>query len=90
MSQGPVIIDPVALRQFISQLKSFNSELGSRSAQLEGQFKALGDTWRDPAYAKFAQEFEQTMKNIRRFQQVAEGVIPQLTQKAQRAEDVHR
>jgi hypothetical protein len=49
----------------------------------------LGDTWHDPAYAKFAQEFDQTMKNLQRFRQVADEVIPRLLQTAQRAEDVH-
>jgi WXG100 family type VII secretion target len=90
MAGAPVIIDPKDLRQFAAQLKQFNSELTTSSARINGQFRQLGDTWRDPAYQKFAQEFDQTMKNIRRFQQVSEEVIPRLIKTAERAEGVHR
>jgi WXG100 family type VII secretion target len=87
---GPVIIDPKDLRQFAAQLKQFNTELSSSSKRLSGQFRQLGETWRDPAYQKFAAEFEQTMRNLARFQQTSEEVIPMLLKKAERAEDVHR
>ena len=90
MPSGPVIIDPKELRLFVNQLKQFNSELLTSSTRIQAQFRQLGDTWRDPAYAKFAQEFEQTMRNLQRFRQVADEVIPKLLHTAERAEDVHR
>jgi len=89
MSNNPVIIDPKELRQFVSQLKHFNTELEGSSSRLHGQFRQLGETWRDPAYTKFAQEFEQTMNTLRKFRQASDEVIPRLTRTAERAEAVH-
>jgi WXG100 family type VII secretion target len=89
VSSGPVIIDPNELRQFANQLKRFNADLASNFSQLQAQFRQLGETWRDPAYAKFAQEFEQTMKNLQRFRQVSDEVVPRLIRTADRADAVH-
>ena len=90
MSGGPVNLVPQDLRTFASQLKQFNSDLAGSSARLQAQFRRLGETWRDPAYAKFAQEFEQTMKNLQRFRQTSDEVVPRLPHTAQKAEEVHR
>lgn len=90
MTSGPIIIDPQELRKFVDQLQRFNDELNTSSARLQSQFRQLGDTWLDPAYAKFAQEFEQTMKNLYLFRLTADEVIPRLLQTADRADDVHR
>ena len=90
MPSGPVILDPKELRQFAGQLKQFNGDLAASSARLQAQFRRLGETWRDPAYAKFAQEFEQTMKDLQRFQRASDEVIPRLLDTARRAEEVHR
>ncbi len=90
MPSGPVILDPKELRLFASQLKQFNGDLAASSARLQAQFRRLGDTWRDPAYAKFAQEFEQTMRNLQSFQRTSDEVIPRLLDTARRAEEVHR
>lgn len=84
-----VIIDADDLDEFASQLNGFNRELVSQTSRLRAQFRRLGETWRDPAYARFAQEFEQTMRNLERFQRIADEVIPQLRRKAQRTRDVH-
>lgn len=89
MTSGPVILDPKEIRLFASQLKQFNSELLNNSSRLEGQFHRLGETWRDPAYAKFSDEFTQTMKNLRRFREISDEVIPRLVKTAERAEQVH-
>jgi uncharacterized protein YukE len=89
MAGGSVIIDANELRQFAAQLRHFNSQLAVDAKRLSAQFRQLGETWRDPAYGRFAQEFEQTMRNLRRFQQVSDQVIPQLLRKADRAEQVH-
>lgn len=89
MGTGPIIIDPNELKQFISHLKRFNSELEMSSSHLQSNFRQLGETWRDPAYAKFSQEFEQTMRNISRFRKICDDVIPRLSRTAERAEAVH-
>ena len=90
MSNTPVIIDPQELRAFAGQLHRFNAELAVSSARLNSQFRELGETWRDPAYAKFASEFEQLMKHLQHFRQVSDEVVPRLQRTAERAESVHR
>jgi uncharacterized protein YukE len=90
MPSGPVILDPQEIRDFARRLQMFNSDLASSAIQLQGQFNRLGDTWRDPAYAKFAQEFSQTMRNLERFSRIADEVVPRLFKTAERADEVHR
>jgi WXG100 family type VII secretion target len=90
MSNSSVIIDPKELRQFTNQLKQFNIQLSGDTKRLQAQFRHLGETWRDPAYVKFAQEFEQTMRNLERFNQVCEEVVPRLVRTAERVESVHK
>jgi uncharacterized protein YukE len=79
-----VIADPEALERFAQELKQFNSELRDRMFRLQGQFSRLGDTWRDQEHQKFAQEFEQTMRVLHQFIQIADQHIPFLLRKAQR------
>lgn len=88
---GPrAIVDPAELRNFASSLKRFTGDLKSNTSNLKAQFNRLGDTWRDQEHARFAQEFEQTMRVLERFVQVSEQHIPFLLRKAQRAEDYLR
>lgn len=89
MSNGSVIIESGALRQFAAQLRQFNSQLDGSSKRLHAQFRQLGETWRDPAYQKFAQEFDLLMRNLKRFNGVSEQVIPMLLKKADRVDAVH-
>jgi len=85
-----VIIDADELDRFASHLSRFNSHLISETSTLRGQFIRLGETWRDPQFLKFEQEFIKTMKNLERFQRISEEVIPKLKKTAARARDVHR
>ena len=78
---------PEELRRFASNLKQFDAELQSSMARLQAQFHRLGDTWRDQEHARFAQEFEQTMRVLHRFIQVAEAHIPFLLRKAEKLDD---
>lgn len=82
MSSRIVKIDSRDLRDFASQLKTFNTDLVNSTARLQAQFRRLGETWQDPQYAKFAQEFEQTMRNLRHFQEKSDEVIPRLARLA--------
>jgi len=84
------IVDPVELRNFAATLKRFTGDLKSSTSNLKAQFNRLGDTWRDQEHAKFAQEFEQTMRVLDRFIQTSEQHIPFLLRKAQRAEEYLR
>ena len=89
MSQA--IVNPRELRRFASDLKRFNAELRGSTARLQAQFYRLGDTWRDQEHARFAREFEQTMRVLERFRQVADEQIPFLVRKADAADEyLHR
>ena len=89
MSNGSVIIESGELRQFAGQLDHFNSTLVSQMSALNSQFQRLGDTWKDPAYARFGEEFQQLLSNLQRFENATEEVIPQLLSLAERVDAVH-
>ncbi len=90
MAGEPVILDPKELRLFAARLKQFNATLSQSSQQLQAQFRELGETWRDPAYAKFAQQFHETMRNLQAFGRVSDETVPRLLKTAEKAESVHR
>lgn len=81
------IVDPSELRRFAEELKRFNSDLQSSLSSLHARFAALGDTWQDQEHAAFAQEFQETMKTLRRFMDSSSRQGPYLLRKAQRIED---
>jgi len=84
------IVDPAELRNFAATLKRFTGDLKSDTSNLKAQFNRLGDTWRDQEHARFAREFEQTMRVLDHFIQTSEQHIPFLLRKAQRAEEYLR
>ena len=86
MSQQ-AIVSPEELERFALNLKQFNAQLGEKVSQLQGQFRQLGQTWRDQEHQKFAQEFEQAMSVIQRFMKTADAHAPFLLRKAQRAKE---
>lgn len=79
-----VVATPEEIERFAQQLKQFNSDLHSRMSVLQGQFHRLSDTWRDQEHARFAQEFEQTVRVLAQFERASEQQIPFLLRKAQR------
>ena len=81
------VADPGELRRFAGDLKKFNSEVQGHMSSLQSRFGSLETTWRDQERAKFAEEFDQTMKVLKRFLKVSETQIPFLLRKAQRLED---
>jgi len=83
MSSGIVRINSRDVRLFASQLKDYNARLADESARLTAQFRRLGETWQDPQYARFAQEFVQTMRHLERFRRYGEEVIPRLLRLAE-------
>jgi uncharacterized protein YukE len=85
MSQA--IMDPEEVRRFADELKRFNLDLQSRMASLQARFAALGDTWQDQEQKKFADEFLQTMKALRKFVEISNQHTPYLLRKAQRIEE---
>ncbi len=85
MSQA--IMDPERVRRFAEELQRFNREVEGRMSTLQARFAALGDTWQDQEQVKFADEFKQTMKALKRFVEISAQQSPYLLRKAQRIEE---
>lgn len=81
------IMDPEQVRRFAEELKRFNADLQDRMSALQGRFTALGDTWQDQEAKKFAEEFAQTLKALKKFVEVSNQHTPYLLRKAQRIEE---
>ena len=81
------IVSPEELENFARSLREFNAQLQERTSRLQEQFHRLDETWRDQEHARFAGEFEQTMRALQRFMQASDRQIPFLVRKAQRARD---
>lgn len=81
------VMDPEQVRRFADELKRFNTDLQDRVASLQARFAALGDTWQDQEQAKFAEEFSQIMKALKKFVEVSNQQAPYLLRKAQRIEE---
>ncbi len=81
------IVDPEELRRFAEELKKFNGDLQNSLSSLQARFSSLSDTWQDNEHAKFAQDFQDTMKVLRRFMESSNHQGPFLMRKAQRIED---
>ena len=81
------VVDPAELRRFAHNLKHFTAELHHQLAVLQGQFSALGDTWRDQEHEKFAREFVQTVQVLSQFLTSANEHVPFLVRKAERIEE---
>jgi len=81
------IMDPEQVRRFAEELTRFNTDLQNRVSALTARFNALGDTWQDQENLKFAEEFKDTMKVLRKFVEVSGQHAPYLLRKAQRIEE---
>jgi uncharacterized protein YukE len=81
------IVDPEELRRFAHDLKRFTGGLAQQMTALQGRMNNLGETWRDQEHAKFATEFESTMKIIARFNDLAQQQVPFLIKKAEKIEE---
>ncbi len=81
------IMDPEQVRRFAEELKRFNTDLKDKVVSLQARFAALGDTWQDQEHTKFAEEFKQTMKALKRFVEISNQHTPYLMRKAKRIEE---
>jgi uncharacterized protein YukE len=80
-------MDPEEVRRFAEELKRFNADLQNRIGSLQARFTSLGDTWQDQEHQKFAEEFVQTMKALKKFIESSNQHTPYLLRKAQRIEE---
>ena len=80
-------MDPEEVRRFAKELKHFNAGLQQGMTLLDARFKALGNSWQDEEHQRFAEEFSQTMRALKKFVEVSNEHTPFLLRKAQRIED---
>ena len=80
-------MDPEQVRRFAEELQRFNTDLQNRMSALMARFNSLGDTWQDQENMKFAEEFRDTMKVLRKFVESSGQQAPYLLRKAQRIEE---
>jgi uncharacterized protein YukE len=81
------VMDPEKVRRFAEELHRFNDDLQNRMMSLQARFAALSDTWQDQEHERFAEEFQQVMKALRKFVEVSQQQTPYLLRKAQRIEE---
>ena len=81
------IIDPDEVRAFASELKRFNGELHGRMMSLYMRYKTLGESWQDQEQLKFAEEFERSIKNLKKFIDLANVQTPILVRKADKIDE---
>ena len=81
------IVDPGELRRLARQLQQFHVELEEPTAWLANQMHSLIASWRDQEHEKFADEFEEHLKAIRRAIEATDQYAPFLIRKAERIED---
>ena len=81
------IMDPEQVRRFAEELKRFNTDLQDKMMSLQTRFTGLSDTWQDQEHAKFAEEFKQMLKALKKFVEVSNQHAPYLLRKAQRIEE---
>lgn len=84
------VADPEEIRRFAQLLKRFSTGLNQQMGQVNAQMSSLGQTWRDQEHAKFQNEFEQTLRQIARFNEAVDEQIPFLLRKADRLEEYLR
>lgn len=82
-----VIIEPEQVKRFAEELQRFNRDLQSRMGSLQARFSALGESWQDQEHAKFAEEFKDTIKTLKKFVELSDQHVPYLLRKAQRIEE---
>ena len=80
-------MDPEEVRRFATELKKFNADLQNGMASLQARFASLGDSWQDQEQVKFAEEFKQTMKALKKFVETSNQHTPYLLRKAQRIDE---
>jgi uncharacterized protein YukE len=80
-------VDPAELRRFARELTRFNSDLEALMAGLQNRMKELERSWTDQEQKRFAQEFELTVKTLRRFLDASTQHAMFLAKKAGHIED---
>ncbi len=76
--------DPDELDRFAHSLRQFLDSLNDSTANLNGAFAALGDTWQDEMRARFEEEYHALVQQLKQFDANASEQIPYLAALAAR------
>ncbi len=77
------IVDPEQLRQFAGLLRRYNQQLRDSTTTLSQAMGRLSESWRDQEHNKFAEEFDEQLKQVQRLVERSEVHIPYLLKKAE-------
>jgi uncharacterized protein YukE len=77
------VVDPDELLRFVGALKRFNENTKNELANINRQFRRLGETWQDEEQARFAESFEMMVRVVGRFVEESDKQTPLLTRKAE-------
>ena len=77
------VVDPDDLHRFAIELKKFGNEVQGQLSRINMQFAKLGETWQDQEHAKFAGEFQHTVRVLAKFVNASEEQVPILLRKAE-------
>ena len=80
-------VDPNELRSFARDLSRFRQELQDLMGGLQGRMRHLESSWRDQQQQRFAAEFEQTIKTLRKFLDASDQHVSFLQQRAGHIEE---
>ena len=67
--------------------RRFNTNLENRLVLLQARFSALSDTWQTQKHEKFADEFKEAMKALKKFVELSKEHTPYLLRKAKHIEE---
>jgi len=85
-SRGAKVITE-ELQNFVTNLQRFNMEVEEETDGVYGKAKMLGETWRDPSYERFIEEFDKAVQGMRDFVEASNDHIPYLQRKIEEAEE---
>jgi len=79
--------DPDEIERFARSLQQFVDTLNDAAGNLNGAFAALGNTWQDEKRARFEDEYNALVQQLRQFDANASEQIPYLAALAGRLRD---
>jgi uncharacterized protein YukE len=79
--------DPDELERFAQSLHQFIDLLNDAVGNLNRAFAALGDTWKDEKRARFEEEFNALVQQLRQFDANASEQVPYLNTLAAQLRD---
>ncbi len=76
------------IEKFSRELESFNAQLQENMQRLNVYYSRMNETWQDPAFIRFSQEYEQTIHMLKTFLRDAELQIPPLRKRAAKLREI--